>query len=537
MNEMEGEKSKKYFRVGIYLRLSNEDRDKQNKEDNSESIKNQRNMLIDYIDKNPDFALIGEYCDEDLSGAGTYRPEFERLIRDCELGKLDIVLCKSQSRFSRDMEVVERYINNKFKEWNIRFIGISDNADTDNSGNKKSRQINGLVNEWYLEDVSNNIRSAFNSKMKQGEFISPFASFGYEISSEDNNKLVVDPIASEIVKEIFGLYLTGRGFTGIAKYLNEKNIPCPSLYKYQKGIKLNVISDRPREQIKWSTNAIKTILTNEIYLGHLIQGKRTTVSYKNHKTINKPKDKWIRKENTHKAIIDEETFKKVQIAIKERTKATKSTGIIHNFSGKVFCAECNRYMRKKNSSKHEYLVCSNNRDGYNDCINKESIRYDELENLVLNEINKKIAKYYDEEILEQESSKKDNSRNTLKIKFLEYQKEEMLKKKSKTANYLRNLYEDKVNGVINVEQFKELIDNYNKDDNVYNDQIKSIDNEINYYKAKEETSKNNENLFSKYQQFKNLNRVIIEEFIDKICIGKINENTNIRDIEIKWNFE
>ena len=164
MNEMESVESKKVLRVGIYLRLSNEDRDKANKDDDSESIKNQRNMLIDYVARHPEFALIDEYCDEDLSGAGTYRPEFERLIRDCENRKLDIVLCKSQSRFSRDMEIVEKYINNKFKEWNIRFIGLSDNADTEILGNKKSRQINGLVNEWYLEDVSNNIRSAFNSK-------------------------------------------------------------------------------------------------------------------------------------------------------------------------------------------------------------------------------------------------------------------------------------------------------------------------------------------------------------------------------------
>ena len=107
MNEMESVREKKLLRVGIYLRLSNEDRDKQSKDDDSESIKNQRNMLIEYIDKHPDFALVDEYCDEDLSGAGTYRPEFERLISDCEDRKLDIVLCKSQSRFSRDMEVVE----------------------------------------------------------------------------------------------------------------------------------------------------------------------------------------------------------------------------------------------------------------------------------------------------------------------------------------------------------------------------------------------------------------------------------------------
>lgn len=537
MNEMESAQGKKVLRVGIYLRLSNEDRDKAQKCDDSESIKNQRNMLIDYVNRHPEFALIDEYCDEDLSGAGTYRPEFERLIRDCENRKLDIVLCKSQSRFSRDMEIVEKYINNKFKEWNIRFIGLSDNADTEILGNKKSRQINGLVNEWYLEDVSNNIRSAFNSKMKQGEFISPFASFGYEIDPNDNNKLIVDPVASEIVKNIYNLYLTGLGFTGIAKYLNSKEIPCPSLYKYRKGIKLNVISNRPREEIKWTTNAIKTILTNEVYLGHLIQGKRTTVSYKNHKIRNKDKSEWIKIENTHEAIIDEETFSKVQIAMKERTKPMKATGVVHIFSGKVFCLECEHYMRKKNSTKHEYLVCSGNRDGYDDCENKASIRYDELANLVLDAINKKIQKFYDEIELENLDSKKRENRFNKKIISLEKQRDDINNKISKTRNYLRNLYEDKVNGVVTPEQFKDLITNYNNDEDTYKDQIKSINNEIAYYKMKEESSKNNKEIFNKYQKLEELNRVIIDEFIDKIYIGKLNEETNSRDIQIKWNFE
>ena len=536
MNEMESACSKKVLRVGIYLRLSNEDRDKANKEDDSESIKNQRNMLIDYINRHPEFALIDEYSDEDLSGAGTYRPEFERLIRDCENRKLDIVLCKSQSRFSRDMEIVEKYINNKFKEWNIRFIGLSDNADTEILGNKKSRQINGLVNEWYLEDVSNNIRSAFNSKMKQGEFISPFASFGYEIDPNNSNKLLVDPVASEIVKNIYDLYLTGLGFTGIAKYLNNKEIPCPSLYKYRKGIKLNVISNRPREEIKWTTNAIKTILTNELYLGHLIQGKRTTVSYKNHKIKNKDKSEWIKTLNTHEAIIDEETFNKVQVAMKERTKPMSTTGTVHIFSGKVFCLECEHYMRKKNSSKHEYLVCSNNRDGYDDCENKTGIRYDELSNLVLDAINKKIKKFYDEEELENLNSEKVNSRFQKKIKSLEKGLTDIQNKISKTRNYLKNIYEDKVNGVITPEQFKDLITNYNKDEDAYKDQIKSIINEIAYYKMKDESSKNNKEIFSKYQELTELNRVIAQEFIDKIYIGKFNVETKSRDIQIKWNF-
>ena len=525
------------LRVGIYLRLSNEDKDKQNKLETSESIKNQISMLKDYIDKHSEFKLIDEYCDEDLSGAGTYRPEFERLIKDCENHKLDVVLCKSQSRFSRDMEIVEKYINNKFNEWNIRFIGLSDNADTDNSGNKKSRQINGLVNEWYLEDVSNNIRSAFKAKMIEGEFISPFASFGYEVSKEDNNKLIIDKGASLIVKDIYNLYLKGMGFTAIAKYLNDKNIPSPSLYKYQKGIKLNVISNRPREEIKWNANAIKTILTNELYIGNLIQGKRTTISYKNHKIRKKNSNEWIKKENTHEAIIEKNLFNKVQLIIKERTKPVKSTGIVHNFSGKVFCLECKRYMRKKNSKLHEYLVCSNNKDGYNECTNKSGIRYDTLEKIVLNEINKKIQKYYDEVCLYKIDEKEFKNYFDDKIKSLEFKKLETIKKLLENKKYLKTLYEDKVNGVITTLQFKNLVSDYSNDKKIYNEQIKSIENKINFYKSKKSDTSDNKKIFKKYKTLKNLNKVIIDEFIEKIYIGKLNKEKNTRNIQIKWNFK
>ncbi len=522
-------------RVGIYLRLSNEDRDKLNKLDDSESIKNQRNMLIDYINKQSDFVLTGEYSDEDLSGAGTYRPQFEKLIKDCEDRKLDIVLCKSQSRFSRDMEIVEKYINNKFKEWNIRFIGLTDGADTLVFGNKKSRQINGLVNEWYLEDVSNNIRSAFNAKMKEGEFISPFAAFGYVIDPNNNNKLLVDPEASNTIKNIYNLYLSGMGFTSIAKYLNNKNIDCPSLYKYKKGIKLNITSKRPREEIKWNGNAIKNILTNELYLGHLIQGKRTTVSYKNHKIIKKDKSKWIRTENTHEAIIDKDIFNKVQAIMRKRSKPLKRTGVVHIFSGKVYCMDCKKLMRKKNSNKYEYLVCSNNHSGYDDCINKSAVRYEILENLVLDEINKLIKKYYDEEILTNLIFNKFDNRYQKEIKLLNNELIDIKNKIYVTKNYLKNVYEDKVNGIITTIQFNDLTTAYNNEENIYKEQIKSITKKIEYYKETLESRDNIKNIISNYKNLTELNRIIVLEFIDKIYIGKINKDYNYRDIQIKWN--
>ena len=526
----------KILKVAIYLRLSDEDRNKVHETDDSESIKNQRNLLMGEVSKHEDWIITDEYCDEDLSGAGTYRPEFERLIEDCKNGKIDIVLCKSQSRFSRDMEVIEKYLHNKFIEWNVRFLSFTDNADTFNLGNKKSRQINGLVNEWYLEDLSNNIRTAFDVKMKNGEFISPFASYGYIVNPDNNNELIVDEEVRENVKEIFNLYLSGYGYGSIAKKLNERNIPCPSLYKHLKGYKLNVISSRNIEDIKWSHNAIKTILLNEIYIGNLIQGKRTTVSYKNKRIVRKSKNRWVKYVGAHEPIIDMNTWNEVQIKIGYNSRSCKKTGKVHIFSGKVYCSECGHYLKKNCTCKHEYLVCTSNRGGYDNCINKLSIRFDFLENLVLDEINKIFKKYYNIEKLKDGNigSLKSNYQN--KIDSLIKTRKSLMQKKENKEKYLKTLYKDRVDGIISVKEFTTLQADYLKSDDKYDELIENIDKKIEVLKTKDNVKKDKQNIFEKYKKIDKLNKIIVDEFIDRIEIGSLDRKSNERNITIKWNF-
>lgn len=227
-------------RVVLYLRLSKEDIEKPTKEAISESIKNQELMLCEEVKKHPNWRIVGVYCDEDFSGAGTYRPDFEKMIKLCENGEVDIVLCKSQSRFSRDMEIVEKYLHNKFTEWNVRFVSIVDNADTANKGNKKARQINALVNEWFLEDLSDNIKATFRTKWENGECTSSFAKYGFIKDPKNKNHLLIDPIASEIKKQIGNMILIGYGQDKIANILEEKKIPSPYEYKAMNGCKLKL---------------------------------------------------------------------------------------------------------------------------------------------------------------------------------------------------------------------------------------------------------------------------------------------------------
>ena len=261
-------------KVGVYCRLSDEDRDKLNKNDDSDSIVNQRSMCLKYAQQNG-WNVVDIYSDDDFSGAGTYRPDFERLIKDCESGKINLVLCKSQSRFSRDMEVIERYLHNKFIEWGVRFVSIVDNADTSIESNKKSRQINGLINEWYLDDLSTNIKKSLKNKREDGLFMGSFASYGYDRDPEDKHKLIVDPVAAEVVKKIFELYANGYGYYKICEYLNNNNIPSRAVYKRMKGSNF-VCASCDYDNVKWNTDTIAQMLRNEVYIGNLVQGKITS---------------------------------------------------------------------------------------------------------------------------------------------------------------------------------------------------------------------------------------------------------------------
>ena len=224
------------LRVAIYCRLSEEDRNKQSETDDSNSIQNQKSMLLQYS-LEQGWEVYNIYSDDDYTGSDRRRPEFNRLLDDAENHKFDIVLCKTQSRFTRELELVEKYIHGLFPLWGIRFISIVDNADTANKGNKKSRQINGLVNEWYLEDMSENIKSVLTDRRKNGYHIGAFALYGYKKDPDQKGHLIIDEEAAKVVREVFTLFSQGYGKTAIARILNDRGIPNPTEYKRLHGLR------------------------------------------------------------------------------------------------------------------------------------------------------------------------------------------------------------------------------------------------------------------------------------------------------------
>ena len=280
IEEVRASVESKVLRVAIYCRLSEEDRNKENEEDDSRSIQNQKLMLTEYAIRQG-WEIEGVYSDDDYAGADRNRPNFNKILKLAERREIDIILCKSQSRFTRELELVEKYINGLFIEWNIRFIGLVDNADTDVKGNKKSRQINGLVNEWYLEDLSENIKSVKKNQREKGSYTGGLPLYGYTKDPNQKGHLIIDPVAAEVVREVFSLYNQGWGKTAIARELNNRGIPNPTQYKVQNSITYKT----PKNKLGtlWKYSAIADMLQNEMYIGNMVQGKYGSISYKSHK--------------------------------------------------------------------------------------------------------------------------------------------------------------------------------------------------------------------------------------------------------------
>ena len=297
------------------------------------------------------------YCDEDYSGADRLRPDFNRMIQAAKEKQFQIILCKSQSRFTRDMELVEKYIHGLFPIWGIRFIAIADNADTEVKGNKKARQINGLVNEWYLEDLSENIRMVFDMKRRQGRYIGGFPIYGYQKDPKDHNHLIIEPEAAQVVRQIFRWSLEGHGKQEIAKLLNDQGIPNPTRYKAEHGW----ASGHPVSNSHglWNKTTIWRILRNEMYTGVMLQGRRKKVSYKSKALIDMPKEQWIRVEGTHEAIIDQATFDAAQELLAGITENSpvKRPRQRSAFTSIITCTVCGRNYKRCTGGKRHFWNC------------------------------------------------------------------------------------------------------------------------------------------------------------------------------------
>lgn len=518
------------LKVGIYCRLSEEDRNKQSETDDSNSIQNQKSMLLQYA-LEQGWEIYRIYSDDDYTGADRNRPEFQRLLDDAEHGKIDIVLCKTQSRFTRELELVEKYIHGLFPIWGVRFVSIVDNADTANKGNKKSRQINGLVNEWYLEDMSDNIKSVLTNRRKNGLHIGSFALYGYKKDPEQKGHLIIDEEAAEVVREVFTLFSQGYGKSAIARMLNDRGVPNPTEYKRLHGLRYQ--QPKKKQSTLWKYFTISDMLVNEIYIGNMVQGKYGSVSYKIKQNRPRPKDRWYIVEGTHEPIIDRELWDKVQALAAEHAKPF-ATGEIGLFAHKTRCINCGYTMRsQKLSDGRRYLCCPNRRVSQDACEGA-FISVKKLEQAVLEELRRFSAEYLDKDELEEKVEFQNQlaaQKNWLEKEIAAYQK-----KAAEYVRCIRELYLDKVRSVISETEYLDFSREFSSEKERFEGMILEAEMRLADIEKKMQSGDNRRQIIEQYTNPENLDREMVEKLIDYISVGKRIPGTKTVPVEIYWNF-
>lgn len=363
----------KTYLCGGYLRLSKEDGDVAGSETlQSNSIENQKEYIEDYIHSKPEIKIVDFYVDDGYSGVNFDRPDFQRMLQDIKNKKIDCVIVKDLSRLGRNYIEVGKYIERLFPFLGVRFIAINDNFDSADDAALSNNIIvpfKNLINDAYCRDISIKIRSHLEVKRKRGEFIGAFPVYGY-MRGEDKNKLIVDPCAAEIVKEIFAMKMEGMSQQAIADELNRLGVLSPAEYKKEQGSGYKTVF-QTHSRAKWTAVAVLRVLTNEVYMGTLIQGKESTPNYKVRVREKKPKEEWIRVENAHEAIISRTDFELISDILQKDTRVSTGKSAVSVYSGYLVCADCGCSMVRKKvrsgSLEYVYYVCSGNKKDKDIC--------------------------------------------------------------------------------------------------------------------------------------------------------------------------
>ena len=385
------------FKVAIYLRLSKEDDDlscSSGAKSESNSISNQRKLIYDFMKSHPELELYDEYKDDGKSGSNFDRAEFQRMMKDIEAGKVNCVVVKDQSRFGRDYIDVGKYKEKIFPKLGVRFITINEGYDSlsATSSDDLAFTINSFVYDFYIRDISTKIRTNLTAKKQNGEYAGAFVAYGYVKDSNDKSKLVVDQFAADVVRDIFRWKIEGLSPQNIAVRLNELGIPSPAEYKKLSGSNYKT-SFQTSSKAVWSHVSVRRILKNEIYLGVMIQGKRTTPNYKTKTVVTKAESEWLRVEGTHEAIISVRDFELVQELLKDDTHCRAGDVTVPVYAGRIYCGDCGATAVRKTVSyagkRYVYYVCNANKHDKTVC-SRHSIREDVLDQVMYQTVRHQI---------------------------------------------------------------------------------------------------------------------------------------------------
>ena len=512
------------WKMGGYIRLSREDLQKINRGlDDSNSVKNQRDILNDFhFNHAEEFESYTEYVDDGHTGTDTERESFQRLLGDVMSGKINCVVVKDLSRFARNYSDAGSLIDNLFVQMGVRFISLAEGVDSylnPDSVNSIIVPITNVMNDQYCYQTSKKIRQVFDYKRRNGQYIGSFAPYGYIKDPANKHQLLVDTEAAETVKRVYSMLLQGSSKRAIALYLNEHGIPSPTAYRRKKGLPVSsAVADDPM----WGARMIHEMLTNPIYTGDLVQGRRRVKSYKVHQIEAVPEDEWVRVPDTHEAIIPHETFDKVQALLVRDTRTSPKGREVHLFSGFLKCADCGKSITRSQSGKNIYYACSTYKNRSRTACTMHSIKHNRLEAAVLFAIQYQVntAVSYSELIARINSAPLKKSQSHRLNDQIAAKEKEL----TRITRYKQSLYQDWKDGEITQQEYRDMKADYERQAAELADVLARLNAE----RAELLNGVDKEHpalvAFAKYQSIETLTREILTDLVDHI---KIYENGNI----------
>ncbi len=521
------------WKAALYIRLSKDDGDKCE----SNSVTSQREILMEYLKQHPDIELYDIYVDDGWSGTNFNRPDFSRMMEDVYAGNVNTIIVKDLSRFGRNYTDSGYYLENVFVRLNVRFIALNNGVDTASNNMNAATQcisvgVTNVINESVAATTSVNVRATLNVNRTQGKFIGSFPTYGYLKDPNDHHKLIVDEETAPVVRSIFERFISGKSIIGIAKELNEEGIPNPSMYKKLKGFNYRHPVGKSNDGL-WPDSSVRRILQNQMYIGNMVQGKNTTISYKIKQCRAIPKEDWIIVENTHEAIVSKEMFEKAQSLFNKSIRTAPQKKEVDLFSGFVKCADCHRLMHKKTNvhsyGTYHYYRCSTARKMKKSACGNHTIRIDKLEETVITVIQNMIDVAIDMNVLIEKinSSSMRKKESTHLMKNLQT----LISEREKCMSLMTGLYPDYKNGIISQAEYQRLKQNLNEKIDILDKNINNLSETAKNY----EDGVNNENKFitnfKKYGKLECLNRNILTELVEEILV---HEN---KMITIKFKFE
>ena len=516
------------WRIAIYIRLSREDA---RCLDESESVTNQRAIIEEHIaafHDGDEYIIVDEYVDDGISGTtDDERDDFQRMLADIKRGRVNCVIVKDLARSFRNYSDQGYYLDDWFPRYNVRFISLFhqplDSYKEPQTMRSIAVPIQGVLNENHCAETSDKVREVFDLKRRSGEHIGSFAAYGYIKDPNDKNALVVDEEAAAVVREIFSMFLDGMSKNAIVHYLNDHGVLCPAAYKRERlGLKYQNPSVDPARRPLWCAMSVSTILKNRMYCGDMVQGRYRMKSYKVHIQEAVPKEEWYIVEHTHEAIIDRDTFEKVQRLLNRDTRTGPQQKKLYLFSGFLKCADCGKAMSRSKVGHVVYYYCRTYKDRSKTACTKHTMKHDALEAAVLYAIQQQVYLAVNvSAIMERIDRAPLGKSQSQKRKDAIEQKE---RERAKISRYKQSIYQDWKDGEISHSDYRHMKEDYEQQAQALEEVLQTLRAE----QAELENGVDAENpfltAFRQYQNIDTLTRDILIELVDHI---KVYEGGNI----------